>query len=449
MELERPDFDVGIIGGGPGGAAAAGYLAKAGLSCVLYERELFPRPHVGESLVPASTRVFRDLDFLGTMDEAGFVIKYGAAWTTADDVDAYGRYSLDFEGVGPDCQVDIRFDERPQAGVNRNYTWHVDRGKFDLLLLQHAQKLGATVCEGVSVQGVDFDDGPLPRIHARIGRKLFDTTVRVVIDASGRKTLLGNQKKLKVKDPVFDQFALHTWFDGFDRGSHDKSDYIFIHFLPITNTWTWQIPITETVTSFGVVTQKAQFAKSRTEREKFFWDCIATHPAVDEKLRKATRTRPFTEEGDYSYAMKEICGDRFLLVGDAGRFVDPIFSTGVSIALNSARLATADILKAAETGDFGRHAFANFEKKVRNGTRHWYEFITLYYRLNVLFTYFIKNPKYRLDVLQLLQGDVYDDEELPVLHKMRSIVSDVEKNESHVWHKLLGNLAAPALKGAL
>src|SRR5579884_4262555 len=113
--------------------------------------------------------------------------------------------------------------------------------------------------------------------------------------------------------------------------------------------------------------------------------------------------------------MKEICGDNYLLVGDAARFVDPIFSTGVSIALNSARFASADILQAAESGDFRKESFQTFESTLRCGTRNWYEFISVYYRLNVLFTAFVQDPRYRLDVLKLLQGDVYDDEAPAVL----------------------------------
>src|SRR5690348_5740887 len=133
--MVQADFDVGIIGGGPGGSSAAAYLAKAGLKCVVLERELFPRQHVGESLVPASTRVLRDIGFIDQMDEVGFVRKFGAVWTSDN---AGGHYNHDWEGLSPDTHADIRFEERQQPGVDRNYTWHVDRGKFDLLMLQHA-----------------------------------------------------------------------------------------------------------------------------------------------------------------------------------------------------------------------------------------------------------------------------------------------------------------------
>jgi flavin-dependent dehydrogenase len=444
-----PDFDIGIIGGGPGGASLAAYLAKAGVRCVVFERELFPRPHVGESLVPSSTRVFEDLGFTGQMEDAKFPRKFGAVWTASAQAKAY---EVDWDGLNPDSHADVRFEERQQPGVNKDYTYHVDRGLFDLLLLQHANKQGSAVYEGVRVSRVDFSTEQ-PTIHFMMGRREMAVSVRMVVDASGRQTLLGNQLKLKVKDPVFDQFAIHTWFNGYDRKALAKSDghrdYIYIHFLPISNSWMWQIPITEEITSIGVVTQKKHFAGSKQDREKFFWDAIATRPRLMDALNGAERVRNFKEEGDYSYSMAQICGDRFMLVGDAGRFVDPIFSTGVSIALNSSRFAHRDILGALERNDFSRASFKTFERTISQGTKNWYDFINVYYRLNVLFTFFITDRRYRLDVLKLLQGDVYDEAAPPVITQMKKIVSEVERNPRHPWHELLVDLTANAFRAAV
>jgi 1H-pyrrole-2-carbonyl-[peptidyl-carrier protein] chlorinase len=190
MNSSVPDFEVGIIGGGPAGSSMAAYLAKAGINCVVFERELMPRPHVGESLVPSSTRVFKDLDFLPKMEEAKFPHKFGAAWTAASDAKVY---NMDFGGVSADCHVDIRFEERNQPGVNQNYTYHVDRGKFDLMLLQHAHQFGAKVYEGIGVNRVDFSDPNCAAVQYTMGKKEMSTTCRIVVDASGRKTLVGNQ----------------------------------------------------------------------------------------------------------------------------------------------------------------------------------------------------------------------------------------------------------------
>jgi 1H-pyrrole-2-carbonyl-[peptidyl-carrier protein] chlorinase len=446
MNHTEPDFQVGIIGGGPAGSSMAAYLAKAGIKCVVFESELFPRPHVGESLVPSSTRVFREIDFLEQMEEHKFVHKYGAVWTAASN---FKDYSHQWEGLETDCQANVRFDEREQPGVGQNYTYHVDRAKFDLALLQHAHKLGATVYEGIKVKHVDFAADNHARVHFSMGKKEMAVNVRMVVDASGRRTFLGNQLKLRMRDPVFDQYAIYTWFEDFDRtavSDKRKEDYIVIHFLPVSNTWVWQIPITETITSIGVVTQKKHFAKSRASRESFFWECVATRPELLEALKKARHIPPFYEEGDYSYAMKQICGDRFVLIGDAARFVDPIFSTGVSIALNSARFASRDAIAALQNGGITRDSFKQYETTIRRGTNNWYNFISVYYRLNILFTAFINDPRYRLDVLKLLQGDVYDEEEPAVLTRMRNMVAAVESNPDHVWHNLLGDLTGNAFK---
>jgi flavin-dependent dehydrogenase len=438
------DFDIGIIGGGPAGSTIASYLSQAGLSCVVLEGALFPRPHVGESLIPATTPVLHDIGALPKVDAAGFPRKYGAAWTSA----AESRIpNMGFQLSHGFRAAEVEFREREQANVKQDYTYHVDRGQFDLLLLQHAESLGAAVYEGVRVQHADTTEEH-PRITFTMGRREVGLRVRLVVDASGRSTFLGRQFRLKVPDPVFNQYAIHTWFEGLDRHAlatqREQADFIFIHFLPVADTWVWQIPITDTVTSVGVVTQKKHFTEAHQDWEGFFWKCIDSRPELGEALRQAQRVRPFRAEGDYSYAMRAICGDRWLLIGDAARFVDPIFSSGVSVAMNSARLASYDIIAAAEKGDFSRPAFSTFEDKLRRAVRNWYEFISIYYRLNILFTAFVADPRYRLDVLKMLQGDVYDGEEPTALTKMREITRQVEQDPDHLWHRHLGTLRAPA-----
>jgi FADH2 O2-dependent halogenase len=180
----------------------------------------------------------------------------------------------------------------------------------------------------------------------------------------------------------------------------------------------WQIPITDDITSIGIVTQKKNFAGSRQDREQFFWNAVSSRPKLYDALRAATQLRTFREEGDYSYAMKQI--------------------------LNSSRFAQQDILLALERNDFSRESFHTFETMIGRGTKNWYDFINVYYRLNVLFTYFISDRRYRLDVLKLLQGDVYDEEQPPVLAKMRKMAADVEETPGHICRDLLGSLTANA-----
>lgn len=457
MATTPAEFDVGIIGGGPAGSTAAAYLAKAGLNVAVFEHELFPREHVGESLVPATTPVLNETGAMAKVEAAGFPLKYGAAWTSAERGpmsrrDSHGvshdfarEQVRHFQGPTPDLRsAEIRFSERDQPDVDRAYTFHVDRGKFDTILLEHAESLGAKIFSGVRVNWVDFSAKDCPVLQCRRADEKTEFPVRMVVDASGRGTVLGRQLKRKVMDPVFNQYAIHSWFDGFDRrtlaASGEKSDFIYIHFLPIIDTWVWQIPITDTITSVGVVTQKSRFIASKDDRDKFFWDSVASRPELLKALRAGRRLRPFKTEGDYSYCMTQFCGDGFLMVGDAARFVDPIFSSGVSVALNSARLACHDIVAAAADGDFSKSRFAEYDRKIKRAVRSWYEFIGIYYRLNILFTAFVQDPRYRLDVLKMLQGDVWDGEEPRALAVMREIVTAVENDPDHLWYPYLGNL---------
>lgn len=440
---DAPNYDVAIIGGGPAGSAAATLLSRGGLKCVVLEREKFPRAHVGESLVPATTPVLKELGVLEKVKMAGFVKKYGAAWTSAQSA---SDLDVAHEGWKPEYRAEVTTQEQLRPGADLTYTFHVDRGRFDEVLLRHAEESGAEVREEVSVQNVDFSEQPWVTVHCRNGKGDQTLNARMIVDASGRRTCIGNQLRLKSTDSTFDQYAIHSWFEDFDRGDDSRSDYVFIHFLPLTNSWVWQIPISETVTSFGVVTQKANLPKGLEDRDKFFWEAMATRPEINEKLKKARQMRPLQLEGDYSYSMKQITGDRFVMVGDAARFVDPIFSSGVSIALSSAKFACMDILDAAKMGDFGAKSFERFETTMRRGCENWYEFIQLYYRLNVLFTYFVNKPKYRIDLLRLLAGDVWDEEKPEVLARMRKVVEQVEMDEKHIWHKMLGDLTADAFK---
>lgn len=153
--------------------------------------------------------------------------------------------------------------------------------------------------------------------------------------------------------------------------------------------------------------------------------------------------RPLNTEGDYSYSMKEFCGNGWALIGDAARFIDPIFSSGVSVALNSARFLFKDIeayFEKEAIGFFKKEDLKTFERTLYFGTNNWYRFISLYYRLNVIFTKFVYDPKYRPQILQLLSGDVYDEHEPKVLDEMEKFINKVEQNENHILYPLLNKI---------
>jgi FADH2 O2-dependent halogenase len=262
----------------------------------------------------------------------------------------------------------------------------------------------------------------------------------MVVDASGRHTLLGRQLNLKKKDPIFNQYAVHAWYENVDRGTDKTADHIHIYFLPTERGWVWQIPITNTVTSMGVVAEKEVFKGSVMDLEGYFNTYIQTNSNLAHAMRNARRINEFKTEGDYSYSMTKFAGNGYVLIGDAARFVDPIFSSGVSIALYGAKYASERIRHAFEIGDFSEQTFRPYEIKARKGVDIWYEFIRLYYKLLPLFTYFIRSKKHRLQVLQLLQGEVYNRSEVPVLLEMRKFIETVEKSDNHAFRDGLTNI---------
>lgn len=415
--------DVIIIGGGPAGSAMGSYLSKAGISNILFEGAIHPRPHVGESMVTSSTRVFKELGFLETMEREGFIHKYGASWhpIVADRVASHNFH-----------EAYLEFSEFPQEGIEQDYTYHVDRSKFDLLLLKHAESLGTKIVQGATVTRVLFDGDTACGVRVRIGDQEMDFHSRLVVDASGRGTLLGRQLRIKKKDPIFDQYAVHAWFKNLNRSGH-TSDFIHIYFLPVERGWAWQIPITEEITSVGIVAEREIFRQSRTDLETYFNHYVQSNGDLSQTMSTAERVNEFKVEGDYSYSMEKFVGNGFILIGDAARFVDPIFSSGVSVALYSAKYGSEIIQEAFAANDFSEAMLKPYETKVRSGVQVWYEFICLYYKLLPLFTYFINSKEHRLQILRLLQGEVYERDRVPVLDSMRAFIRRVENTENHLF----------------
>jgi flavin-dependent dehydrogenase len=413
------DADVIVIGGGPAASTLGCYLARAGIRTILLERENHPREHIGESLVNATTRIFNEIGFLETMEREGFIRKYGGTWTGFQ--------------TRQEANADIRFVRLPEDGITQEYSYHVDRSRFDALMFKHAEADGTTNVQGANVLRVLFDDaGGANGVRVRILERELDLRSRFVVDASGRKTVLGSQLGLKRHDPAFNQFALYSWFQDVTRREGIERDFIRIFFLPTHRSWAWQIPITDEITSVGVVTDKATFRGGRNT-DAFFSEVSSANPNLHAALRGARRVRPFRTEGDYSYSMSRFAGPGWLLVGDACRFVDPIFSSGVSVAMYSAKFAS-EAIAAAMAGEEGS-AFDAYEDRVRRGVDIWYEFISLYYRLMHLFTWFTRSSdEHRQDLIRLLQGLVFDRTEVKLLDVWKDMIRSIEANPRHLLH---------------
>ncbi len=411
------DADVIIIGGGPAGATVGAYLGRAGYRALILERDIHPREHVGESLVPATNIVTHDLGFWEKMESSQFVKKPGATWTGIK-----GQVGSEFV---------VTFAEAPQDIPNPEYTYHVDRAVFDAMYLRHANELGAEVLQGVTVLKVLFEGDRAVGVRVRLLGREIDLRSRFVVDASGRRTLLGRQLGLWQKDKQFNQFAIYSWFKGVNPPTPETAEYIHVHFLPVNRGWVWHIPIYEGITSVGAVTEKTDFQKSGKDHETFFSELLDMTPNTRHILKGAERVRPFYIEADYSYKIDRFSGPGWLLVGDAARFVDPIFSSGVSVAMRSGQFAF-NALKRALDEDAEEESFGQYNEIVDRGVQIWYEWITLYYRLQSLFTRLSSMPEYKRDIQQLLQGEVFDKSAVAVLDRMKNVIKAVEENEGHI-----------------
>lgn len=418
------DADVIVIGGGPAGATVGAYLGRAGYRVVLLERDIHPREHVGESLVPATNHVTHDLGFWSKLESSQFVKKPGATWTGTR-----GRVGSEFT---------VTFAEVPQDIPNPDYTYHVDRAQFDAMYLRHAKELGCEVMEGVGVRQVLFDGDRAVGVRINVMGREIDLRSRFVVDASGRRCLLGKQLGLWERDPQFNQFAIYSWFRGVKPPAEETSEYIHVHFLPVDRGWVWQIPIYEDITSVGVVTERANFQKSGKDHATFFGELMDMTPNTRHILGDAERVKPFFIEADYSYKMNRFSGPGWMLVGDAARFVDPIFSSGVSVAMRSGQFAFR-ALEASLTGGDEAAAFEEYNATVQRGVQIWYEWITLYYKLQALFTRFSSRPEYKADIQQLLQGEVFDKDAIHVLERMKQALKVIEGTDDHAMKGLLSD----------
>ena len=411
-----------IVGGGPAGATLGAYLARAGVDHILFERERFPRHHIGESLVGTSNRVFQEIGFLPRLDASGFVEKRAAVW-----IPKSGRGAFELN-VAPD----------PSWGLD--HTFHVERARFDQLLLEYAAELGTRVEQETRVSDVVLDGERAAGVVVEQGGASHTVRARFVVDASGRSTVLGSRFRLKDRDPLFDQYAIYSYFENFDRGPASMTDHIHIHFLPTRRGWVCQIPISREITSVGVVTERDDFRKDGRDRESYFFRHVQSQPELARRMVPARVVEPFRAEGDYSYSMRRLAGPGWLMVGDAARFVDPIFSSGVSVAVNSARLASQALLEVLNEGAAESDAFGRYEARVSSGIKIWYEFIKIYYKLQNLFTRYVRVPEYRDDLVQLLRGDVFDVSHIKVLDRLRDDIRAIERTPNHILQSALTDI---------
>lgn len=377
------DFDFAVAGGGPAGSSAAIRLAMLGHKVVLFERETFPRFHIGESLLSTANEAFATLGVAEKMSAQHFPEKWGARLLTHDGASGRG---VNF--------ADVREVQRPQ-------TYQVPRAEFDRILMERAREVGVDVREACRVTACDFD-----KDAATITFDGGHVRVRAMVDATGRNGLLARKFELRTDEPLLANIAIFSHYENVPRLSDGCPNDIRI-IARKDSGWFWLIPISDQLMSVGVVLPRTLYMQMpEGTPEERLERALAETPAVAELMRDARRAWPVRVEKDFSYSASTYAGDRWILAGDAGSFLDPVFSTGVSIAMESGIEAAAELDRAKRKNDFSARAFASFSRRQRKRFRTFREFVIGFYTPEFRDLFFKPNPPRLLfrSVVTILAG---------------------------------------------
>lgn len=385
-----PTCDVLVIGGGPAGSTIASLLAAKGHHVVLLEKAHHPRFHIGESLLPANLPLFEQMGI-------------------AEEVKAIGMHKPGAEFVSMEHGRSQTFQFADAWDKTMPAAYQVRRADFDDILFRHARRQGAQTLEGVKVNGVDFLPGGGADVSARgdDGQDLR-WRARFVVDASGRDTFLANRFRIKHRNPRHNSSAIYAHFDNARRGEGDEEGNIRIFWF--AHGWFWFIPLTQGTTSIGMVTWPYHVkTKGTRSLAQFLQDNIATCPPLAERLSTATRVSDVEATGNFSYVAERNHGDGYLMLGDAYAFIDPVFSSGVWLAMHSAVVGADTIDTCLREPRRARAALRRFDREMRHGPRAFSWFI---YRVtNPIMRDFLMGPRNVLRVkeavLSVLAGDVF------------------------------------------
>jgi hypothetical protein len=386
------ECDVLVIGGGPAGTTVAALLAERGRDVVVVEKAQHPRFHIGESLLPANLPLFDRLGIAEDVRRIG-LYKPGAEFVS----DLYGKSNMFF------------FDTATHLVATHSY--QVRRATFDQLLFENCRRRGARTVESTRVTDIALAGRERPTVTAVGGDGATMTwRPRFVVDASGRDTVMANKLGLKAANKRNNTAAIFGHFTGVPRRDGAAEGVITIHF--IEDGWFWMIPLPDDLMSVGLVGSPALFKNRKQDVDALFWSAVKGAPSVAERMAAAQLTAPLSTTGNYSYTTRTGQGERFLMIGDALTFIDPIFSSGVMIAMASGAMGADAIDQFLSDETRGRPALRAFERSMRRAIA---QLSWLIYRINhPVMRYMLMHPSNRFRIrdglIAVLAGQVFDDD---------------------------------------
>lgn len=391
------NYDLIVIGGGPAGSTVATLVAEQGHRVLLLEREAEPKFKIGESLIPATYWTFKRLGILEKLRKSHFPQKYS--------VQFYSR-------TGKASSPFYFFQTNPHESA---VTWQVLRSEFDEMLLDNAKEKGVEVQRGIRVREVLFEGDTATGVVVQGVKDTRETlNATVIADSTGQRSLIGRQLNLNTVEPNLKMASLFTHYEGGHRDEGiDEGATLILH-TEEKDSWFWSIPLPYDRTSIGVVgeldylLQNRRDANGRLDTQQIFTEELEKCPALKQRLEGAKQLFPIQTTKDFSYRASRIAGNNWVLVGDAFGFLDPVYSTGLFLALKSGEMAGDAILEAFKKDDFSEAQLGSFGPTFVDGMEAFRKLVYAFYTKEFSFARFLSQyPEHQGGIVDILSGDVF------------------------------------------